>query len=384
MEHSDFRALFGLSAFSEEEALRIYVQRQFSRIVAHGVDYDVAQRVVGRITAFDKWAPEWAGEGGYWEAIAVKARRRGHRTTAMNAFFLASSCYRVAQHILHDDAAKMACYPKVVSLFETAGKLMSPPLERVSIRSSYGPLHAYLSVPAGRGRLPAVILAGGADGWREEYLPITLIFLERGFAVLNVDAPGQGAARLFRKTAMPVDVERFFSAAVDFLLKTPRIHPQQIFMLGHSVGGYLTLRTAAADRRLAACAALGAPFELLSIFDASPPARRINFSLLCGAREPEQGREILRQFTLEGLLNKISCPVLIIHGMKDSVVPFSHVERICSEVRSSVDLRTFEHGIHTCDNYVGEVYPLIADRFLDYAGGSRRRMTRRIANEVPA
>src|SRR3990172_8873785 len=260
MEHSDFRALFGLSAFSEEQALRIYVQRQFSRIVAHGVDYDVAQRVVGRITAFDTWAPEWAGEGEYWEAVAVKARRRSHNITAMTAFFLASSCYRVAQQILHDDAAKMAYYPKVVNLFETAGKLMSPPMKRASIRSSYGSLPAYLSVPAGRGRLPAVILAGGADGWREEYLPITLIFLERGFAVLNVDAPGQGAARLFHKTAMPVDVEKFYSAAVDFLLKTPRINPRQIFMVGHSVGGYLALRTAAADRRLAACAALGAPF----------------------------------------------------------------------------------------------------------------------------
>lgn len=372
MEHSDFRALFGLSAFSEEEALRVYVQRQFSRIVAHGVDYDVAQRVVGRIASFDKWAPEWAREGEYWEAIAVKARRRSHQITATTAFFLASNCYRVAQQILHDDAAKMAYYPKVVRLYETAGKLMSPPMKRASIRSFYGALPAYFSVPAGRGRLPAVILAGGADGWREEYLPITLNFLERGFAVLNVDAPGQGAARLFRKTAMPVDVERCFSAAVDFLLKTPRINPQQIFMVGHSVGGYLTLRTAAADRRLAACAALGAPFELLSIFDASPPARRINFSLLCGAREPDRGREILRHFTLEGLLRKISCPVLIIHGMKDSVVPFSHVERICSDIGSSVELRTFEHGIHTCDNHVREVYPLIADRFLDYARGSRK------------
>jgi len=304
MEYSDFRALFGLSAFSEEEALRVYVRRQFSRIVAHGVDYDVAQRVVSGITSFDAWAPGWAREGEHWEAIALKARRRRHQTTAMTAFFLASNCYRVAQQILHDDAAKMAYYPKVVSLYETAGRLMSPPWKRVSIGSSYGSLPAYLSVPTGRGRLPAVILAGGADGWREEYLPITLNFLERGFAVLNVDAPGQGAARLFHKTAMPVDVEKFYSAAVDFLLKTPHIHPQQVFMVGHSVGGYLALRTAAADRRLAACAALGAPFELLSIFDASPPARRINFSLLCGTRELDQGREILRHFTLEGLLKK--------------------------------------------------------------------------------
>jgi pimeloyl-ACP methyl ester carboxylesterase len=372
MEHSDFRALFGLSAFSEEEALRIYVQRQFSRIVAHGVDYDVAQRVVSRIASFDKWGPEWAREGEYWEAIAVTARRRSHQITAATAFFLASHCYRVAQQILHDDAAKMAYYPKVVNFYETAGKLMSPPIRRASIRSSYGSLPAYLSVPAGRGRSPAVILAGGADGWREEYLPITLNFLERGFAVLNVDAPGQGAARLFHKTAMPVDVEQCFSAAVNFLLKTPRINPQQIFMVGHSVGGYLTLRTAAADRRIAGCAVLGAPFELLSIFDASPPARRINFSLLCGARELDQGREILRHFTLEGLLKKISCPVLIIHGMKDSVVPYSHVERICSDIGRMVELRTFEHGIHTCDNHVREVYPLIADRFLDYARGPRK------------
>src|SRR3972149_1347128 len=88
MEHTDFRALFGLSALSEEEALRVYVQRQFSRIVAHGVDYDVAQRVVSRITSFGNWAPEWAREGEHWEVIAAKSRRRGHQETAASAFFL--------------------------------------------------------------------------------------------------------------------------------------------------------------------------------------------------------------------------------------------------------------------------------------------------------
>ncbi len=366
VSHADFRALFGLSAFGEEEALRIYVQRQFSRIVAHGVDYDVAHRVIGRITSFDRWPSEWAHEGDHWEAIAVKARRRGHRNTAVDAFFLASNCYRVAQQVLHDDPAKMAYYPRIVALYETAGKLMSPPWKRVSIRSPFGSLPAYLCLPSARGKLPAAILAGGADGWREEYLPITLTLLERGFAVLNVDAPGQGAARLFHKTAMPVDVERFFSAAIDFLLKIPRIHARRIFMAGHSVGGYLALRTAAADKRLAACAALGAPYDLLSLFDASPPARQINFSLLCGQTDVERGREALRRFTLEGLLKNVSCPVLLIHGMKDSVVPFSHVERICSEAGRPVDLRRFENGIHTCDNYVREVYPLIADRFVEY------------------
>lgn len=372
MEHPDFRSLFGLGTLSEEQALRVYVQRQFSRIVAHGVDYDVAQRVVSRIGSFDRWAPEWAREGEYWESLAVKARRRAHRITARNAFLLASNCFRVGQHILHDDAQKLAYYPRVVRLYESACRLMDPPWKTVSIRSPFGSLPAYLCAPPGKAKRPAVILAGGADGWREEYLPATLAFLARGFAVLNADAPGQGAARLMRKKFMPVDVEKFFSSAIDFLAGTPGIDAKRIFMVGHSVGGYLTLRTASAERRLAACAALGAPFDLLSIFDASPPARRINFSLLCGTQDAARGREMLRRFTLEGLLQGISCPVLVVHGMKDSVVPFSHVERICSEIRSPVELRTWELGIHTCDNYVAEVYPLIADRFLDRGEGARR------------
>lgn len=373
MNHPDFGTLFGLSSLTENEALRVYAQRQFSRIVAHGVDYDVASRVISRITTFDQWAPQWSREGGYWEALAAEARRRGHQATARAAFFLASNCYRVAQHILHDDAEKMAYYPKVMKLYETAGKLMEPPMKAISIRSPHGSLPAYLSLPPGTGKFPAVVLAGGADGWREEYVPITLVLLERGLAVLNLDAPGQGAARLLRKKFMPVDVERSYSAAVDFLLREPKIHAKKIFMVGHSVGGYLTLRTAAAEPRLAACATLGAPFELLSIFDASPPARRINFSFMCGARDLDRGREILRHFTLEGLLEKISCPVLMIHGRKDSVIPFSHVERICSSIRSPVDLRTWEDGIHCCDNYVGETYPLVADWLGERAGGSRKK-----------
>lgn len=77
----DFRTLLGFASLSEPEALRVYVQRQFSRIVAHGVDYDVAQRVVGRISTLDQWASQWASEGAHWEAIAVGARRGGHRVT---------------------------------------------------------------------------------------------------------------------------------------------------------------------------------------------------------------------------------------------------------------------------------------------------------------
>src|ERR1035437_7969098 len=104
MDAHDFRSLLGLASMSEQDALRVYVQRQFSRIVAHGVDYDVARRVVGRIDSLDHWAAEWAREAQHWEAIALGARRRAHRKTARDAFFLASNCYRVGQHILHDDA----------------------------------------------------------------------------------------------------------------------------------------------------------------------------------------------------------------------------------------------------------------------------------------
>lgn len=96
---------------------------------------------------------------------------------------------------------------------------------------------------------------------------------------------------------MPVEVERFFSSAIDVLLNTRRIDPRKIFMVGHSVGGYLTLRTAANERRLAACASLGGPFELLSIYDGSPPARQINSSLLCGAHDPEQAKERVSELT---------------------------------------------------------------------------------------
>lgn len=368
MNHTDYRALLGLGSLGEREALRTYVQRLFSRIVAHGVDYDVAHRVTGRIDTFDAWAPQWAAEGDRWKALAAAARRRGHKTTARDAYFLASNCYRVAQHILHDDSEKMAYYPKVMKLYETAGKLMDPPMKALSFRSPHGKLPAYLAFPPGRGKFPAAILAGGADGWREEYAPVTRALLERGLAVLNVDAPGQGAARLLRKKFMPVDVEKAYSAAIDFLLKQPAVHPRKIFMVGHSVGGYLTLRTAATDKRLAACATLGAPFELLTIFASSPPSRRINFSLMCGAADPERGKELLRPFTLEGLLGNVSCPILMIHGKKDSVIPPSHVERIQGALQNPAALRTWEDGVHCCDNHVGETYPLIGDWLREQAG----------------
>ena len=54
------------------------------------------------------------------------------------------------------------------------------------------------------------------------------------------------------------------STVIDFILST-KIDPQRIALIGYSMGGYLALRAATFDNRIAACIA---DDGVLSIYDA--------------------------------------------------------------------------------------------------------------------
>ncbi len=76
--------------------------------------------------------------------------------------------------------------------------------------------------------------------------------LERGYAALVFDGPGQNALLWLQNIPFRPDWEKVITPVVDFLLKREDVDPRRIALSGISQAGYWVLRALAFEHRIAA------------------------------------------------------------------------------------------------------------------------------------
>jgi pimeloyl-ACP methyl ester carboxylesterase len=96
-----------------------------------------------------------------------------------------------------------------------------------------------------------ILIHGGFDSFIEEWFSMMKYFSNHGYEVIGFEGPGQGAA--LRKYGLPLiyEWEKPTKAVLDYF------HPEDVTLLGISMGGWFCLRASAFESRLKRVIAMG-------------------------------------------------------------------------------------------------------------------------------
>ena len=335
------------------------VQSWQPRFLANGIDPNDYQRTVSGLAAWEEWYAAWMRLGGEHERLAQDASRDGREITAGEAYYRAALAYHFAVFSwVHNLAEYDAGHRKRVDCYRNALPFLDPPGERVEFPLETIRIPAYLRKPRGLARPPVVLFLSGLDSAKEEHATFEAFFLRRGLATLTLDGPGQGET--WYQMKMRVDFEVTASAAIDYLLSRPDVDGTRAGICGVSLGGYLAPRCAAFEPRLRAVASCGGlhSLEERRLHEGIHLARWLH---IWGARDPTDLLEKSRGATLSGVARNISCPLLVVHGERDNLIPPEDAHRTYEQAGGPKRWVCYPEGNHVCNNIIYKYRPLVAD-----------------------
>jgi dipeptidyl aminopeptidase/acylaminoacyl peptidase len=239
---------------------------------------------------------------------------------------------------------------------------------------------------------PVVIdVHGGPESQRRPiWLPVQQYLAGQGYAVLSPNVRGStGYGQYFTHLD---DVEKRMDAVADlarcatWLAETRRADARRIALFGGSYGGFMVLSAASTYPDLwAAAVDIVGIASLVTFLQNTSPYRRYLREAEYGSLEHD--RDFLESISPLNHVDRIRCPLFVLHGAQDPRVPVSEAEQLVAALRErgrEVEYLCFEdegHGLVKLPNRLA-AYPAIAaflDRHLAPPGGwnaeERREVT---------
>jgi len=247
-------------------------------------------------------------------------------------------------------------------------------------------IYGLLTIPDGEippGGFPAIVFNHGyipPDVYRttERYIAYVDRLATSGYVVYRIDYRGHDrsegeATGAYGSPAYTIDVLN----AVSSLQRLPQVNPEKIGMWGHSMGGYLTLRSMVIrdDIKVGVIwAGVVASYPDLiynwrrtGSFTPSPSSTgrgwRTRWIEQYGT--PEQNPNFWAAVSANTFLTDLSGPIQLHHGTSDEDVPLAFSIRLAEEVRAAggiADLYTYEGDNHNISNY----FTLAMDRTIAF------------------
>ena len=318
------------------------------RFVSNGVLLADFEEVTASLERWEDWCAAWCARAKLHEDLGRVALREKYFLTGGEHLIRAAIYYHFAKFVfVHDPKQMKAAHMKAVQCYRDGVAHARPPGERVEIAFSSHMIIGILRKPTPSPG-PVLVMAPGLDSTKEELHAYEEPFLARGIATLAIDGPGQGEAEY----EIPIcgDYERAASAVVDWIETRKDLDGEKIGIWGVSLGGYYAPRAAAYEKRFKACIALSGPFEWDKIWDGLPELTRETFRARSHSRDEAEARRKAKELTMVEAAPRITCPLFVVTGRQDRLVPASHAERLARSVRGPVELMIVEDGGHNANN----------------------------------
>ncbi len=199
----------------------------------------------------------------------------------------------------------------------------------------------------------------GLDSSKEELFAIEEEFLWRGMATLTIDGPGQSENSVH--FAIRPNWETVVTPLIDHLEQQDLgVDLRRIGLMGISMGAIYGPRAAAHEKRVRAVVGLAGPYNLGDCWDALNPLTKGGYLFYTKSVDEAEAKRKAYTLNLEGVLDKVTQPLLVIHGARDRLFPPAQAERIAHEAPNAT-LVMYPDGNHVCNNIPYKYRPLMAD-----------------------
>jgi pimeloyl-ACP methyl ester carboxylesterase len=309
---------------------------------------------------FESFYSSFFGLANRIKAIADTIDTHRFPVSAREAYFRAASYFRAADFFLHGNITDPRIYTlwnSQAAAFNKAISLLPVPGERITLQGNGFKIPAifYSPFPACDKAKPTIILGNGYDASQEESLHLFgFEILARGWNFVTYEGPGQPTVRRDQNIGFIPEWWEVVTPIVDYLSTRPDVDMSSLGLTGISFGGSLAPRVAAHEHRFAAVMAIDGMYSLQTAFEADiPPAlvelfksgnkavfdQQMN-AIRLDPSQPSSFRWLIDQglfafhtsspydwfnqlgnYSLDGLYDKITCPVFIGDGQNDKQVP---------------------------------------------------------------
>jgi len=224
-------------------------------------------------------------------------------------------------------------------------------IERIEIPMGKHIVPAWLHLPvAGKPPYPLVIMLPGMDTFKEKLVwGYGDKMLERGFAALAIDGPGQSEPLMH---GLRVTADNFADAGracIAWIDTRKDLDQTRIGVFGRSFGSYAAtvLSNAIADRLRGVVVGLPC-FEpgLTKIFEEASPTYKNRFMFMAGYEDETEFDEFIQGFDLRTRVSNLRCPFMVLGGELDELAPIKHVFETCKKVPGPVDIVVYQNERH--------------------------------------